>query len=70
VTAAEQVARIRQAAAWATLAYPGPVGEYFERELREFDRLGHLVGGGGDPLMARIVDDIITKARGRNDGST
>jgi hypothetical protein len=66
--AAARGARIRTARYWAPRVIPGPIGEFLARELDSFEHLAPVVGGD-DALMWRVVDDIMTKAKGSSDGT-
>jgi hypothetical protein len=56
--------QIRQAIAWAHLAYPGPVGEYLARELDTAYDLSKSLGSS-DALIWRVVADIRERAKGK-----
>jgi hypothetical protein len=50
------MAWVREAAARALDAHPGPVGEVLARELRAYAQFGHRFGGDG--LLHRLAADI------------
>jgi hypothetical protein len=56
--------RVRTAAFHATRVYPGPVGELLSRELLTWEEFGYRLGNGGDALIHRLVNHIMSESLG------
>ena len=54
--------RIREAAARAPVAYPGPVGELLSRELLTWEQFGYRLGSRTS--IMQIVDQILNERAG------